>query len=101
MANTLNQVNIETGNIVEAYHVTQSIDAFTGVVAYDISLSGSFNMTGSINGEPGFLFTNDKDAGTNPCAEINLKANQFCNFLTIIKICFWLYRADPTLHKNS
>lgn len=33
----------------------------------------------SNSGEPGFLFTNDKDAGTNPCAEINLKANQFCN----------------------
>lgn len=32
----------------------------------------------SNSGEPGFLFTNDKDAGTNPCAEINLKANQFC-----------------------
>jgi ribonucleoside-triphosphate reductase len=33
----------------------------------------------SNSGEPGFLFTNDKDAGTNPCAEINLKSNQFCN----------------------
>ena len=32
----------------------------------------------SNSGEPGFLFTNDKDEGTNPCAEINLKANQFC-----------------------
>jgi hypothetical protein len=55
MANVLNQVNIETGNIVEAYHVTQSIDAFTGIVAYNISLSGSFNMTGSINGEPSVI----------------------------------------------
>ena len=55
MANTLTQVGIETGNAVEAYHVTQSIDAFTGTVAYDISLSGSFNMTGSINGEPGVI----------------------------------------------
>lgn len=33
----------------------------------------------SNSGEPGFIFTNDKDAGTNPCAEINLKACQFCN----------------------
>jgi len=55
MANTLNQVGIETGNIVEAYHITQSIDAFTGTVDYDIYLSGSFNMTGSINGEPGII----------------------------------------------
>lgn len=48
MAKTLTQVGIETGNTVEAYHVTQSIDAFTGVDAYDISLSGSFNVTGSV-----------------------------------------------------
>jgi len=37
----------------------------------------------SNSGEPGFLFTNDKDAGTNPCAEINLKPNQFCNLCEI------------------
>jgi len=55
MANTLNKTGITTGNTVEAYHVTQSIDAFTGTEAYNISLSGSFNMTGSINGEPGVI----------------------------------------------
>ena len=37
----------------------------------------------SNSGEPGFLFTNDKDAGTNPYAEINLKPNQFCNLCEI------------------
>lgn len=37
----------------------------------------------SNSGEPGFIFTNDKDAGTNPCAEINLKPNQFCNLCEI------------------
>jgi ribonucleoside-triphosphate reductase len=37
----------------------------------------------SNSGEPGFLFTNDKDAGTNPCAEINLKPTQFCNLCEI------------------
>lgn len=37
----------------------------------------------SNSGEPGFLFSNDKDAGTNPCAEINLKPNQFCNLCEI------------------
>jgi hypothetical protein len=49
MANTLNKNGITTGNTVEAYHVTQSIDAFTGAVEYDISLSGSFKVTGSIS----------------------------------------------------
>lgn len=37
----------------------------------------------SNSGEPGFLFTNDKDLGTNPCAEISLKPNQFCNLCEI------------------
>ena len=32
----------------------------------------------SNSGEPGFLFSNDKDLGTNPCAEIMLKPQQFC-----------------------
>lgn len=30
-------------------------------------------------GEPGFFWTNDVDHGTNPCAEIGLQSNQFCN----------------------
>lgn len=33
-------------------------------------------------GEPGFVFTNDVDWGTNPCAEIGLRSNQFCNLTT-------------------
>lgn len=41
------------------------------------------NIEDSKAGEPGFLFTNDKNAGTNPCAEINLKPNQFCNLCEI------------------
>ena len=48
MANTLNKTGITNGNTVEAYHVTQSIDAFTGTVAYDISLSGSLGVTGPL-----------------------------------------------------
>jgi len=33
-------------------------------------------------GEPGFFWTNDPDWGTNPCAEIALQSNQFCNLST-------------------
>jgi ribonucleoside-diphosphate reductase alpha chain len=33
------------------------------------------------SGEPGFVFINDKDSGFNPCAEIGLKSNQFCNLV--------------------
>jgi len=34
-------------------------------------------------GEPGLFFTNDKEWGLNPCAEISLRAFQFCNLVTI------------------
>jgi ribonucleoside-triphosphate reductase len=33
-------------------------------------------------GEPGFFWTNDIEWGTNPCAEIGLQSNQFCNLTT-------------------
>jgi len=37
---------------IESWHVSQSVDAFTGVAAYDIFLSGSMNITGSLtNGQ--------------------------------------------------
>jgi len=34
-------------------------------------------------GEPGVYFTNDKEWGCNPCGEIALRKNQFCNLTTI------------------
>ena len=34
-------------------------------------------------GEPGFYFSNDKDWGTNPCCEIALRPNQFCNLTEV------------------
>jgi len=37
----------------------------------------------SKSGEPGFFFTNDMEMGGNPCFEISLKANQFCNLVTM------------------
>ncbi|MFZ4411492.1 MAG: hypothetical protein ACOYOV_00315 [Bacteroidales bacterium] len=35
------------------------------------------------SGEPGIYWTNNEDHGTNPCAEISLKPNQFCNLTTV------------------
>jgi len=35
------------------------------------------------SGEPGIFFTNDKDCLSNPCCEISLRANQFCNLVSI------------------
>jgi hypothetical protein len=34
-------------------------------------------------GEPGIFWTNNPDLGTNPCGEISLKTNQFCNLCEI------------------
>lgn len=34
-------------------------------------------------GEPGIYFTNDKEWACNPCSEIALRPNQFCNLTTV------------------
>ena len=47
MAKSLSKTGITTGNTVKAGHVTQSIDAFTGDEAYDVTISGSLVVTGS------------------------------------------------------
>lgn len=52
MAKTLSKTGITTGNTVKAFHVTQSVDAFTGIDDYDITISGSLTVTGSITGQP-------------------------------------------------
>ena len=51
MAKTLQKIFNLSDRIAQAYkieswHVSQSIDAFTGVEAYDITISGSLNLTG-------------------------------------------------------
>lgn len=35
------------------------------------------------SGEPGFYWTDNEDWGSNPCVEIALQSNQFCNLTTI------------------
>jgi ribonucleoside-triphosphate reductase len=35
------------------------------------------------SGEPGIFWTNDYDMGTNPCAEIALNPNQYCNLVEV------------------
>ena len=48
MANTFSKSLIVTGKDVQPWHVTQSIDAFTGANDYDLNLGGSFTLTGSL-----------------------------------------------------
>ena len=49
MAKVLSSASIQEGAIVEASHVSQSIKAFTGTEDYDIKISGSLTITGSLN----------------------------------------------------
>jgi hypothetical protein len=46
MAKTLSKTGIGNGNPVEAGHISQSIDALTGIEAYDITISGSLTLLG-------------------------------------------------------
>ena len=48
MAKQLSLNNIQTGQAIEAAHVSQSIKALTGAEAYDISISGSLDVTGQL-----------------------------------------------------
>jgi hypothetical protein len=48
MANILSKTGITTNSTIRTWHVTQSIDAFTKVGAYDITISGSLKVTGSL-----------------------------------------------------
>ena len=49
MAKILSKSTIVSLGIIRPWHVTQSIDAFAGTDAYDITLSGSMTMTGDLN----------------------------------------------------
>jgi len=48
MAKTLSKANIAQGNTIQPSDVSQSIDALTGLFSYDITISGSLNLTGSV-----------------------------------------------------
>jgi len=54
MANTLTKTGIINGQTILPGHVTQSIDALTGTLAYDITISGSLTLTGSVSSLNGF-----------------------------------------------
>ena len=59
MALTLSKTGIAQDQTINAWHVTQSVDALTGTAAYNITLSGSLTLTGSVdsfNGYTGSLF---------------------------------------------
>jgi hypothetical protein len=54
MALNLSTTGIVDGQIITAAQITQSIDALTGTAAYDITVSGSFSLTGGTTGSGTF-----------------------------------------------
>jgi hypothetical protein len=54
MANTLSKTGIINGQTILPIHVTQTIDALTATDAYDITISGSLTLTGSVSSFNGF-----------------------------------------------
>jgi hypothetical protein len=81
---TLSSTGISNNNPILPGQVTQSVNAFTGVEGYAITVSGSFTFTGATTGS-GF-FSNAVNATTalnasklNP--ELNASANQNYNVL--------------------
>jgi hypothetical protein len=49
MANILSKTGIVDNSTIRTWHVTQSIDAFNGTSAYDITISGSLTIDGPLN----------------------------------------------------
>ena len=100
MANKLNKTGIVSLSTIKPWHVSQSIDAFAGLNDYDIIISGSLTVTGSvyinslttasnvnvvtINPITGQLFStssNSFNSITNVTTSIN---NNFIKFINII-----------------
>ena len=52
-------------------------------VTKDFFLKLWHRIEASNAGEPGIYLSNDKDWGTNPCCEIALRPNQFCNLCEV------------------
>lgn len=52
-------------------------------ITQDVFMNLWERIEASNAGEPGIYLSNDKDWGTNPCCEIALRPNQFCNLTEI------------------
>jgi len=80
---TLSKTNILNGNIVQAADVSQSVDAFTGIEGYAISLSGSFTFSGATTGS-GF-FQNSVNALSGSSVYIASNASTNTNYNLVFK----------------
>jgi hypothetical protein len=80
---TLSKTNILNGNIVQAADVSQSIDAFTGIEGYAISISGSFTFTGATTGSG--VFQNSINALSSSTVYIASNNSTDTNYTLVFK----------------
>ena len=80
---TLSKTNILNGNIVQAADVSQSVDAFTGIEGYAISLSGSFTFSGATTGS-GF-FQNAVNALSSSAVYVATNSSTDTNYTLVFK----------------
>ena len=77
MAKTLSKTGILKNNTIQAWHVTQSIDALTGTKAYDITISGSLDVEGNISASSLLYSSASEGGGTDTVAMYNTESGQF------------------------
>lgn len=80
---TLSKTNILNGNIVQAADVSQSIDAFTGIEGYAISVSGSFTFSGATTGSGFFQDAVNALSGSSVYVAANNSTNN--NYTLVFK----------------
>jgi hypothetical protein len=80
---TLSQTNILNGNIVQAADISQSINAFTGIEGYAISLSGSFTFSGATTGSG--VFQNSINALSSSAVYVASNASTDINYTLVFK----------------
>ena len=85
MAKTLSKTGIATGGSITVSQITQSIDALTGVDAYNITISGSAVVTGPVN-ISGALTANETNiiGSITASGDISASGDIFANNLTLI-----------------
>jgi len=106
MANTLSKTGIVDNSTIRVWHVTQSIDAFTGVSAYDITLSGSLTIEGPLNLDSpvtGNLITSASYVITSSYALTSLSASNtsYANAATDILTIQLHHGQQPTPTQNN
>jgi len=80
---TLSKTNILNGNIVQASDVSQSVDAFTGIEGYAISLSGSFTFSGATTGSG--VFQNSINSLSSSAVYVASNASTDTNYTLVFK----------------